>query len=248
MFTSQEKIRRQITHLLAVFQDSQAAIRPHFWITGPSGSGKSFLTKSIAEEFEMPFLDVNAAQLTTEGVSGNSLSKALRPIRMYSDKPNVVFFDEFDKLFQSNGSETAGYKADVQNEILHCVEAKNMSVFGEYGKYDQVRIDNTLFIFAGSFNNTDVDSPKELEDFGVRREFVGRVPLVFSTNQVTIEELRQALPHVKLYKDYSALFPNYPKQKSLKGINELMTQQSKNTNIGVRLLTSCIHQFFMKDC
>lgn len=81
LFPSQEKINSQITHLMNVFVESEGNIRPHFHLTEPSGSGKSFLIGQVAEALKVPFLEVNAAGLTAEGLSGNSLSKALRKLR-----------------------------------------------------------------------------------------------------------------------------------------------------------------------
>ena len=152
MFPSQEKIASQIRHLIGVHMESEAEIRPHFFLTGPSGSGKSYLTKSIAEEFKAPYFEINAAQLTAEGLSGNSLSKAMRPLREHWNKPNVIFVDEFDKLFQRNGETTENFRSQVQDEFLHMLEAKNASIFTDYGKYEPVRVDNSLFIFGGAFS------------------------------------------------------------------------------------------------
>ena len=79
MFPEQIKVTAQITHLFTVAQRSECRIRPHFFLTGPTGSGKSYLVNQVAEEMGIPFFEINAAQLTAEGLSGNSLSKAMRP-------------------------------------------------------------------------------------------------------------------------------------------------------------------------
>lgn len=71
--TTIDKLRRT----LEIFATSEGVIRPHFIITGPSGSGKSHLMQTICEEMDLPIIDVNAAGLTKEGTAGNSLSKAL---------------------------------------------------------------------------------------------------------------------------------------------------------------------------
>ena len=47
----------------------------------------------------MAFMEINGAQLTKEGTSGNSLSKALTPLLEMSEKLVICFVDEFDKLF-----------------------------------------------------------------------------------------------------------------------------------------------------
>ncbi len=247
MFPSQERIQSQIAHLLKVHQESEANIRPHFFLTGPSGTGKSFLVKKLCEDMDIPHFTMNAASITSEGVSGNSLSKALRPLREMWNKPNVIFVDEFDKLFQRNGESTEGFRNQVQDEFLHILEAENASVFGEYGKYDPVKIDNSMFIFAGAFHGSKIDSLEELQKAGMRTEFVGRVPLVFCTQVVSLAELRVALPNIKLFKDYLILYPKTNKQKAIKEICLMLEEQMRKMDIGIRLLNSVVHQYFMRD-
>ncbi len=246
MFPSQEKIASQIRHLIGVHMESEAEIRPHFFLTGPSGSGKSYLTKSIAEEFKAPYFEINAAQLTAEGLSGNSLSKAMRPLREHWNKPNVIFVDEFDKLFQRNGETTENFRSQVQDEFLHMLEAKNASIFTDYGKYEPVRVDNSLFIFGGAFSGQQIDNLPALREAGLRTEFVGRVPLVFCTKPVTLDELKAALPHTKLFKNYIAITGIKPRD-AIREINKMLAEQIEQLDLGIRMLHSTIHQFFMGD-
>ena len=49
MFPEQIKVTAQITHLFTVAQRSECRIRPHFFLTGPTGSGKSYLVNQVAE-------------------------------------------------------------------------------------------------------------------------------------------------------------------------------------------------------
>lgn len=95
----QDKLIKEVNRIFQVFVNSNCKIRPHFILTGESGSGKSFTIKQLCDMNELSFLEVNAAQITKEGISGNSLSKILSPLVNYSHTPIVVFVDEFDKLF-----------------------------------------------------------------------------------------------------------------------------------------------------
>jgi len=69
-----------IQRILDIFVASEAPIRPHFILTGPSVSGESHTIQALAEDMEIGIFDINAAGLTKEGTSGNSLSKALTPL------------------------------------------------------------------------------------------------------------------------------------------------------------------------
>jgi ATP-dependent protease Clp ATPase subunit len=246
LFPSQIRINKQISHLLNVFTRSEAKIRPHFHLTGPSGSGKSFLVNQIAIEMKIPFMEVNAAGLTTEGLSGNSLSKALRKLREHWNQPNIIFVDEFDKLFQRNGETTEGFRSAVQDEFLTALESKYTSVFTDYGKYEPVVINQSLFIFAGAFSNQKITTMSELKDAGLRTEFIGRVPLVFSTEEVPTEELRQFIKEISLFREYMKMYPDTKIQRAVGEITNMLVEQQKVLPIGIRLLNSCIHQYFMK--
>jgi ATP-dependent protease Clp ATPase subunit len=247
IFPQQERVVRQMSHVIGTFAESEGQIRPHFHLTGPSGSGKSFLINLIAQERRLPFLEVNAAGLTAEGLSGNSLSKALRKLREHWNEPNIIFVDEFDKLFQRNGETTEGFRSMVQDEFLTALEGKYTSIFTDYGKYEPVRIDNSLFIFAGAYSNQKIETMAALKEVGMRREFVGRVPLVFSTEEVPVSELRKVIPKLDLYQKYKALYPNTHDATASKMIASVLEKQNRELGIGIRLLNSAVHQHFMRD-
>lgn len=70
------EIYHQLDTLFDIFEKSNGVIRPHFILTGPSGSGKSYTIQELANKRDINLLEINAAQLTKEGTSGNSLSNA----------------------------------------------------------------------------------------------------------------------------------------------------------------------------
>ena len=247
MFPEQNKVSAQITHLLMTAQKSECAIRPHFFLTGPTGSGKSFLVNQIAQELGIEFFEINAAQLTAEGLSGNSLSKAMRPLRQHWNQPNVIFVDEFDKLFQRNGESAEHFRSDVQDEFLRVLESSHASIFTDYGKYEQVRVDKSVFIFAGAFSDQKIRTLEDLRDAGIRNEFIGRVPLVFWTDPVHLDSMLAALPRFQLLKDYLKINPHITQAKAVKDISQMLRAKAKTSTIGVRLMNSTVHQYFMKD-
>lgn len=246
IFPSQVNVHRQMSTIISTLKESDAAIRPHFFLTGPSGSGKSYLTGSICKDLKVPMIEINGAQLTAEGLSGNSLSKAMRKLREHWNEPNVVFVDEFDKLFQRNGETTEGFRSNVQDEFLTMLESKYTSIFGEYGKYDQVVVENSLFIFAGAFSNQKIHDIGDLRAAGLRTEFVGRVPLVLHTDQVTVEELAQIIPQLPLFRAYVAMRKANEK-KAIKAVMTKMEELNAEVNLGIRMLNSAIHMHFMGD-
>ena len=245
-FKEQQKVMQSIAHLFNTFEKSNCVIRPHFFLTGASGSGKSFMISQMAEKAEMGFIELNAAQLTVEGVSGNSLSKALAPLKNFTGQPTVVFVDEFDKLLYSDGTEASSSRTGVQDELLKCLESDNISVFGDYGKYIQVQADNLLFVFAGAFNSEQIDSLEKLKEKGLRNEFLGRVSLILHAQTISLDSLLEAVPESNLLASYMKLYKSN-KTKTIESIKERVTVMYKKHNLGVRLITSAIHQHYLEN-
>lgn len=245
MIQEQKEISRIVNHLIDVHVKSECAIRPHFFLTGPSGSGKSYIIQQIAEKADVAFFEINAAQLTKEGIAGNSLSKALAPLRQSWDRPTVIFVDEFDKLLNQNGG-SMEHTLGVQDEFLKCLESDYVDIFGDYGKYHRTEASRVLFVFAGAFGNKEDVTLDDLRDFGLRTEFVGRVGLVFNTRKISLESMLEMVPKTQLLNEYLKLFPDRKRAKVIHDVREKLKQEYRSSNVGLRLLNTLIHQHFMQ--
>lgn len=236
-----------LSRVMDAYIQSEGVIRPHFLLSGESGTGKSHLIKTLAKEREIQFLEVNAAGLTKEGISGNSLTKALEPLRnLDTSKGLVVFVDEFDKLF-TNGSGENSHEAlaGVQNEFLTMLESDHASVFGDYGKYIKVNVSKTLFVFAGAFGGETNLTDEKLREMGVRTEFLGRVSLHFSTTRISLQSLMDLVDHNILLTEYLKVFKK-PRKKVVNEIQAQIKMVYKNNSIGVRVVNQLIHQYFLQ--
>lgn len=237
-----------IRRILSIFQASEAEIRPHFIVTGPSGSGKSHTIECLAEELDIHCFAINAASLTKEGTAGNSLSKALSPLLHTAGQPTICFVDEFDKLFISGNSNSAlahETTNGVQNEFLKVLEG-TASVFGDYGKYINTKTDNVLFIFAGAFNGEENIDLDRLREFGIKTEFLGRVGLAYGLEKITLEELQHILENSRLLANYLELVPTAQKDIVCSSIMKVVTENYEKNTIGVRLINTLIHQYFIE--
>ena len=248
MLKEQETIFKQINKAVQIFTASDGKLRPHFFLTGPSGSGKSHLAAYVAEQNDLGIIEVNAAQLTKEGVSGNSLSKALAPLAQCSNRLTIVFIDEFDKLFitGNNNSELAHESTTaVQNEFLRVLESKTTSIFGDYGKYNNVAVDKTLFIFAGAFNGEENITLDRLRELGVKTEFLGRVGLIYNLSKLSIDSMRAALVNSKLLENYLKLFPKAKRDKCIEDIMVQIEKTFEQNTLGIRVINTLLHQYFI---
>lgn len=237
-----------IRRILTIFLTSEAAIRPHFIVTGPSGSGKSHTIECLAEELDIGMIQINAAGLTKEGTAGNSLSKALAPLVQWGGRPVICFVDEFDKLFISGNSNSAlahETTNGVQNEFLKVLEGR-ASVYGDYGKYIDIKTDNVLFVFAGAFNGEENIDLDRLREMGLKTEFLGRVGLAFGLEKVSLKEMADILDKSKLLETYLQLFPDVKKDTVTSKVMKVITDNFEKNTIGVRLINTLIHQFFIE--
>lgn len=245
--STQAKVTTQLEHIFQVFRASTGAIRPHTILTGQSGSGKTFLVQQLAKAHSIPFVEINGAQLTNEGISGNSLSKCLVPLSSYGDSLNIVFIDEIDKLFLA-GEDSIGSRDTtirVQNELLKILESDTTDVIGDYGKYRSVNVSNTLFFFAGAFNNEENITLNRLRQFGIRNEFLGRVGLVFHVDKPTLEELGAALNKSKVFDTYVKVFPSITKQSVYDYVMSIVAKYHEQNQLGMRILTTLLHQAYL---
>lgn len=248
MVVGQDKLITDLLQIFEIFEASNGVIRPHFILTGGSGTGKSLTIAYLANLKKLGYLEINAAQLTKEGTSGNSLSKALSPLMNMGDKKVICFVDEFDKLFISgNSNDSCAHETTtgVQNEFLRVLESNIATVFGDYGKYVNVKASNVLFIFAGAFNNEEHISLDRLRDLGLKTEFLGRVGLVYSTRKLTLENLFEVLETSVLLETYLRLY-QADRERVVLFLKGIIQRQFEKNTIGARLVNTLIHQYFIK--
>lgn len=249
MIPEQETFIKELTKLVSIFEASEGELRPHFILTGPSGSGKSFNIAQLADKFKVGFLEINAAQLTKEGTSGNSLSKAMAPLSNMQQELTICFVDEFDKLFVSGNtnSEMAHESTNgVQNEFLKVLESDTASVFGDYGKYVNISVKNVLFVFAGAFNGEEDIDIDRLREIGIKTEFLGRVGLVFNTSKISLESMLTTMRNSHQLEMYLELFKDVSREQVENVLTQQLTEAYEKNTLGFRLITTLINQYFIK--
>lgn len=237
-----------IKRIFEIFEGSQGEIRPHFVLTGASGTGKSHTVSLLADAMDLPMVEVNAAGLTKEGTAGNSLSKALSPLVQYGGRPVICFVDEFDKLFVSgNSNSDLAHETTngVQNEFLKALEGL-ANISADYGKYHNISTDKVLFVFAGAFNGEEDITIDKLREFGMKTEFLGRVGLTYGMSKPTLADLKAILNDSKLLARYLELVPTQSKKQVVDAIMLVVTENYEKNVLGVRMLNTLLHQYFIE--
>jgi ATP-dependent Clp protease ATP-binding subunit ClpX len=135
-------------------------------LIGPSGSGKTLLAETLAKAQDVPFLMVDASQITATGYVGDSINDVMkRLLHAAGGDPKkaeraIVFIDELDKRKAGNTNGTVDVSGlCVQQELLKLIEGTKIQVStGSNPMQSQtVEIDtsNILFVCGGAFVGLD---------------------------------------------------------------------------------------------
>ena len=158
LFGQEEYVRKLslafYLHFLSKEKDNLFFPKTNLLVHGPSGTGKTYGAKKMAEFFDLPFCVINCNSLVQEGIIGNSIGNYFTT--MYRKHGNamehaVIIFDEFDKLL-----EKGEYNERILNEMLNIIDDNNSITFRETDEayhYGTVTLPTSkmLFIFTGVF-------------------------------------------------------------------------------------------------
>ncbi len=140
-------------------------------LVGPTGTGKTLLTQSLARMLDVPFAIADATSLTEAGYVGEDVDGIVQSLLAAANQDvaaaerGIVYIDEIDKV--ARRGEGAASMRDVSGEgvqqsLLKLIEGTvvNISPRGtkKYGQQqDSVRVDtrNVLFICGGAFVGLD---------------------------------------------------------------------------------------------
>ena len=226
-------------------------------IGGKTGSGKTFLIKTIAKLLGVPYYIADATSLTQAGYVGDDVESIITGLLRACDynidkaKCGIVFIDEIDKIAKrdTGPSITRDVGGEgVQQALLKIVEGSTVGVMPQGGRKHPeqpliyVDTTNILFIASGSFAgiediikhrvkperacvgfNTDIVdtcddinydelldfmSQEDLREFGMIPEFIGRFPVITSTQRLTRENLKHIIkdPKDSILDQYTSLF------------------------------------------
>lgn len=215
-------------------------------LDGTTGTGKTAILKEIADSLGLPIEITSANSFSETGYVGPTITDILVNLYQSTDGDlgaamrGIVVLDEIDKIANDQGFYGKDMKQGVQEELLSFISGGTYNIGDEY---DPLLFDTSLLtiIMMGAFtgirdmkvkehrsqkigfaegiekkDNTYEVTAQDYVNYGLMREFVGRIKVITTTKTYTVEDLKTILTTSKI-----SPLKNFKKTAKMYGYNNI---------------------------
>lgn len=242
-------------------------------VMGPTGVGKTLVFETLSKILGLPILVTSTSGMSQVGYKGGDLTDILSQyIVKYGKDSNmdkgIIILDEFDKLAYKGEESGSVSTMGIQNELLKIIEGNTYNV--KIGQNTYIfDTNNITFVCCGAFQElyevkktpeksrigfgtipsekVDESMSDKLVSYGLKREIVGRLPIVLQFNALTKDNLKDIILNSKTseLQEYIRILKEFGIENiNIDDLVDIIVNDAMERKIGARGLTSSIVNMF----
>ena len=143
---------------LASIPNIPSGTRSIMFIDGPSGTGKTAITKDITDNLGLPFVATSITNYSASGYVGGNITDILKELYVKSGgdlskaERGIVVLDELDKIV-NNSSRDLTMKTAVQHQLLDFLGGGKYTIEVDKGQTVEFDTSKLTFVCLGALTN-----------------------------------------------------------------------------------------------